>query len=55
MELACEEYKNAAACEAKIPGPVAEMKAAVNGNTATAFGDRSLIQPLLKVSEKIAN
>ena len=55
MELACADYKNLAACQAKIPDAVAQMTATVNGNTNPNIGDRSLIQPLLLVSEKIAN
>ena len=55
MEIACEDYKTLAACEAKIPDAIAQLKASVNGNTNSMIGDRSLIQPLLKVAEKIAN
>ena len=55
MEIACADYKNIAACEAKIPDAIAQMKASVHGNTDANIGDRSLIQPLLKVAEKIAD
>lgn len=53
MELACEDYKTLAQCQAKIPDATTEMKKIVNNGAAT-FGNRSLIKPLLAVAEKVA-
>jgi len=54
MEIACEEYKTMASCQAKIPNEMTKLKQIVNTSNGS-FGQRSLIKPLLQVAEKVAN
>jgi len=54
MELACEDYKTMAQCQAKIPEAVAELKQNL-ANADTTLKGRQLIKPLIAVAEKVAN
>jgi len=54
MDIACQDYKTMASCQAKIPNEIKEMKQMVD-NGAESLGKRSLIKPLLEIAEKIAN
>jgi len=54
MDLACENYKTLASCEAQIPEEVAKLKEILK-NAPYTFGSRSLIKPMLEIADKIAN
>lgn len=54
MDIACQDYKTMASCQAKIPNELKEMKEMLD-NGSEKIGQRSLIKPLLEIAEKIAN
>lgn len=53
IDLACGDYKNLRECEAKIPKAVAQLNKVISSASNT-LGNRRLIEPLLKLSKKIA-
>lgn len=55
LDLTCGEWKDIAACEAKIKEPLDQMRMSILNTKETTIGDQSIISPLKKIAEKVAN
>lgn len=54
LDLTCGDWKDLAACEAKVGDVVTQLRTGIKGNTLTSI-DQSIIEPMKKLASKISD